>query len=94
MALAVGECVLKLYDELLKLKREKNLLEGSLYWTITQQKVQDTDGIKGYHYVVCWRVMSDEDYYTEEEIRKELEETRAKMEAEKEEFFAEEPTEE
>lgn len=94
MALALGECVLQLYDELMKLKREKNLIEGSLFWTITKQKIQDTDGIKGYHYVVCWRVKSDEDYYTEEEIRKEIEETAAKMKAEQDEFFADEPAEE
>lgn len=93
-AMAVGECVLKALDELKKLNKEKNLLEGSLFWTITEQKIKDTDGIKGFHYVACWHVKSDEDYYTEEEIRKEMEETRAKMEAEKEEFFADEPEEE
>lgn len=94
MALTVGECVLKAQDELKKLYREKKLLEGSLFWTITEQKIQDTDGIKGYHYVVCWHVKSDEDYYTEEEIREEIEETARRMKAEQEEFFADDPAEE
>ena len=93
-ALAVGECALKAMDALRELNAEKTLLEGTLFWTINEERIRDTDGIKGFRYVVCWHVKSDEDYYTEEEIRKEIEETRARMLAETEEMYAEEKAEE
>ena len=88
-ALAVGECVLKLIDALKELNGEKTLLEGTLFWTVNEQRMRDTDGIKGFRYVVSYHVKSDEDYYTEDEIRKEIEDTRKVMDAETEEFFAE-----
>lgn len=89
-ALAVGECVLKLTDALRKLNGEKTLLEGTLFWTVNEHRLKDTDGIKGFHYVVSYHVKSDEDFYTEDEIRQEIENTKAVMDAETEEFFAEE----
>lgn len=95
-ALAVGECVLKLLDELRKLNGDKRLLEGSLFWTVSEHRLRDTDGIKGFRYNVAYYVKSDEDYYTEEEIRAEIEKTKAVMDAETEEFFADDddgPTE-
>ena len=91
-ALAVGECVLQLYDKLRDLNAEKKLLEGTLFWTIAEQRLKDTDGKKGFRYAVCWHVKSDEDYYTEDEITEEIEKTRAQMEAETRELYdAEEP---
>jgi len=88
---ALGECALKLIENLRKLKGEKNLLDGTLFWTIGEERVKDMDGVKGFHYTVTFHVKSDEDAFTEEEIRKEIEETRAKMVAETEEMYAEEP---
>lgn len=93
-AAAVGECVLQLMEQLRELNRQKTLIEGSLFWTINEQKVKDTDNKKGFHYLVCWHVKSDEPFYTDEEIRKELEETYGKIRQETEEMYAEEPAEE
>lgn len=96
-ALAVGECVLQLYDALKKLNGEKNLLNGTLFWTVQETRLKDTDGKKGFLYHVAYHVKSDEDFYTEKEIRQEIENTKAVMDAETEEFFAEdddEPAEE
>ena len=63
------------------------MLDGSLFYGIGEQRVKDTDGKKGYHYTVYFKVMSDEPFYTEEEIRHELRETYRKMREETEEMF-------
>lgn len=91
---AVGECVLQLMEELRKLNNQKTLVEGSLFWTINEQKVKDTDGKKGYHYLACWHVKSTEPYYTKEEIEQEIRETYKKMNLETEEMYSEDPAEE
>lgn len=83
----MGECVLKLAEELEKLDSEKNLLPGTLHWAINEQRVKDTDGKKGYHYAVAWFVNSDEPMMTEEEIQDEIAKTKAQMEAETQELF-------
>jgi hypothetical protein len=91
---AIGESVLKLLDDLHKIQAEqeqkkKPLVNGTLFWGINEERVQDTDGRKGFHYRIFFCVKSAEDYYTEEEIRKELRETYAKMKAETEEMYGE-----
>ncbi|MBR4394457.1 MAG: hypothetical protein IKT07_10635 [Oscillospiraceae bacterium] len=91
-AAAVGECVLKLYDNLISLQAEKetrgqHLVNGTLFWGIEQQKVVDTDGKKGHKWIVWWRVKSDEPKHTDEEILQELRETYKKIKAETEEMF-------
>ena len=90
----MGECILQLMEELRELNRKKTLLEGTLFWTINEQKVRDSDGKKGFHYLACWHVKSDEPFYTDEEIRKEIEETYRKMQLETDEMYSEEPAEE
>lgn len=90
-ALAAGEMMLQLTEQLKDLAHKKHLLEGSLSWTFNEQKVKDTDGKKGFHYLAAWGVNSDEPYYTEEEIRKELNETYRKIREETDEMFSEEP---
>ena len=91
---AVGECVLQLMESLRELNREKTLVEGSLFWTINEQKVKDTDGKKGYHYLATWHVKSTEPYYTKEEIEEEIHETYKKMLLETDEMYSEQPAEE
>ena len=91
-ALCAGECVIQAMDKLRELQaqreREKHpLKDGSLFWTIVEQKVKDPDGKKGFHYGVIFHVQSDEPYYTEDEIRKELKETYRKIKAETEEMY-------
>lgn len=87
-ALAAGEVLLQLNDKLRELNRNKNIIPGSLTWGISEQKVKDTDGKKGFHYKIAWHVETDEPYYTEEEIREELEETYKKIREETEEMYA------
>ena len=82
---------MQLLDELRKLKSEKNLLNGTLFWTIDRQKVRDVTGDKGWHFAVCFHVKSDEDYFTEDEIRAEIEHVKQQMKEQRDEFFIEEP---
>ena len=91
---AIGESVLKLLEDLHRIQDEqmrkgKPLVNGTLFWGINEERVQDTDGRKGFHYRIFFAVKSEEDYYTEQEIRTELRETYAKMKAETEEMFGE-----
>ena len=91
---AIGETVLKLLDDLHRITEEqqakgKPLVNGTLFWGVNEERVQDTNGVKGFHYRIFFCVKSEDDYYTEEEIRKELRETYAKMKAETEEMYGE-----
>ena len=86
-ALAVGECVLKLLDELEKEHFKHHFLPGTLAFNVFQDRTVDPDGIKGYRYTVAYHAMSDEQAMTEEEIAAEVEETRKKIEAETEEMY-------
>ena len=91
--------MLKLLDDLHNIQAEqerkkKPLVNGTLFWGIHEERVQDTDGVKGFHYKVFFMVKSEDNFYTEEEIRKELRETYAKMKAETEEMYGETTDEE
>jgi len=91
---AIGESVLKLLEDLHRIQEEqqrkgKPLVNGTLFWGINEERVQDTDGRKGFHYRIFFAVKSEDQYYSEEEIRKELRETYAKMKAETEEMYGE-----
>ena len=89
---AIGESVLKLLEDLHRIQDEqqrkgKPLLNGTLFWGINEERVQDTDGKKGFHYRLFFMVKSEDAYYTEEQIRKELRETYAKLKAETDEMY-------
>ena len=91
-AICAGECVLQALEKLYELKdqreRDKHpLLDGSLFWTVHEQKVKDTTGKKGFHYGIAFHVQSDEPYYTQEEINAELKETYRRIKAETEEMY-------
>ena len=92
-ALAMGECVLKLMEQLEKEYYAHHFLPGTLSWIINEDRSSDETGRKGYRCEVTWHALADEQALTEEEIEKELEETRKKIEAETAEMFAE-PAEE
>ena len=98
-ALAMGECALQAYEYLKKLqndlaKKKIELVNGTLWWSLQQQRVKDTDGKKGFHYKVIFNVKSTEPYYTEDEIREELHSTYKLYKAETEEMFGETTDEE
>lgn len=86
-ALAIGECVLQGLEKLDKGNFEHHFLPGTLSWVIYEDRASDDLGKKGYRYTVAWHAYADEQAMTDEEIEKELEETRKKIEAETEEMF-------
>lgn len=86
-ALCVGECVLQAYDDLRKLNAQKKLLDGTLFWNIIEERVIDTDGRKGFRYSAIYHVKSDEQAIPDEDIEKEINETREKIYKETGEMF-------
>ena len=86
-AAAIGECALQAMDEVRGLAKTKQLLDGSLDYMITEQKVVDPDGNKGFHCSVTYRVVSAEKAHTQEWIDAELEKTFEKMMMETDEMF-------
>ena len=86
-AAAIGACALRAMDEVRALAKTKPLMDGSLEYMITEQKMIDPDGIKGFHCTVTYRVVSAEKAHDEEWIRKEIEETFEKMMRETDEMF-------
>ena len=84
---AVGECVLKLLENLRKLNGEKKLLNGTLFWTVDEVHLKDTNGRKGYQYTVTWRVKSEEAAFTDEQIREEITKTEELIRRETDEMF-------
>ena len=89
-ALAVGECVLKLLDELEKEHFKHHFLPGTLCFNVFQDRTVDPDGIKGYRYTVAYHAMADEPALTEEEITAEVDETWKRIQAETEEMYGRE----
>ena len=87
-ALAIGECCLKAMEMLEKENFKHHFLPGTLSWIIGEDKAVDPDGKKGYKYTVAYHVLADEKALTEEEITKEMDETREKVMAETREMFA------
>ena len=63
------------------------VMDGSLEYLITEQKLQDPDGLKRFHCSVTFRVVSQEKAHTDEEIRQEIEKTFDKMMMETDEMF-------
>lgn len=86
-AAAIGECALQAMDRVKEMARIKPLLDGSLEYMITEKKVVDPAGIKGFQCSVTYRVVSAEDAHTAEWIEKEIEDTFEKMMQETDEMF-------
>ena len=77
--LALGTCALKALDSVRELMRKKRLVPESLEFMISESPVQDENGKKAFHCRVMYKVTTFEPAYTEEEIRKEIEDTFEKM---------------
>ena len=91
---AIGESVLKLLDDFNKQQADLNIrgqkmLDGTLFWLFEEQKVKDTDGIKGYRYTIGYMVKTSEPKHTEQEIQEELEKTYQLLKNETEEMYGE-----
>ena len=86
-AAAIGECALKAMDEVRGLAKTKPLMDGTLDYMITEQKVKDPDGKIGFHVSVTYRVASGEKARTEEQIQEELADTWKRMMLETDEMF-------
>lgn len=93
-AACVGELCLQAIDAVRGLNKIKPLMDGTLYYSVIEHRVVDPDGKKGFQYEVTYHVVSHENAFTEEQIEKEISETREKMRAETEEMFPEEKHEE
>jgi hypothetical protein len=88
-ALSLGECCLQAIEKLQSVNGMHRLVPGTLFWTINEERVLLKDGKKGYAHSATFFVTADEPAYTEEEIAKEIEETRRKMQAETAEMYDE-----
>ena len=92
-AAAIGACALQVMDEVRGLAKTKPLLDGSLDYMITEQKVKDPDGKIGFHASVTYRVVSAEAKHTAEWIQNEIEDTRKRMMLETDEMFPQQDAE-
>ena len=84
---ALGACVMKALDAVRELSMKKQLVPGSLYYNISENKVNDPEGRKGFLESVTYFVMSYEKAHTEEQIAEEIRVTREKMMMETDELF-------
>lgn len=91
--LALGACALKAIDAVRELWKVKPLIPGTLEYVIHEEKVKDADDRKGFHCVVTFKVTSNEDAHSPEDIQKEIEDTFEKMMRETDEMFPEEKEE-
>ena len=92
-ALAVGGCILSVSEKLEKESVNHHFVEGSLGWNITEERVKDSEGNKGYRYQVTVVVATDEKAYTAEQIREQVEDLEKRLAAETEEMFSEDEVE-
>lgn len=86
-AFTLGECALRVMDEVRGLARTRKLVDGTLEYMISEQKGRDTDGRTTFVYTVAYRVVGDEPAHTDEWIREEIEKTFEKMMLETDEMF-------
>ena len=93
-ALAVGECILQASEKLERESMNHHFAKGTLGWNITEERVKDDTGHKGYKYTVTCVIATDEPAYTQEEITEKVKDLRERLAAETEEMFAEDPEEE
>lgn len=77
--LALGTCALKALDSVRELMRGKSLEPGSLWFMITESPCKDENGKKAFHCQVLYSVTSHEPAFTDEEVLKELKDTKEKM---------------
>lgn len=90
-ALAIGECCLRGMEKLTELINKQPRVEfvkGSLFWNLNEQRVKDETGEKGFSYTVTFRVQSYEPAWTEEEIRKKVEQAAHLVKKETDEMYA------
>lgn len=87
---ALGACALKALDAVRELNKVKPLVKGTLEFVISEQKVIDPDGKKGFHCSVTFAVASEEAAHEPEWIEKEVEHTFELMMRETDEMFPEE----
>ena len=84
---ALGACALKAIDAARELAKGKKLVDGTLDYMITEQKMEDPDGRIGFHCSVSFQVISTERAFNDEEINKEIMDTFEKMMMETDELF-------
>ena len=93
-AQAIGECALQLIEDIRLLNSQKQLVPGSLYYTMTENKVKDTDGKKGFEYTMTYFVKANEAAWDKEQINAKLYDLYDRLQKETQEMFPDEPAEE
>lgn len=91
---ALGACALKAIDHVRELAKIKPLVDGTLEYVITEGKVKDEAGLKGFKCSVTFRVVSNEPAHDPEDILKEIMDTKDRMKRETDEMFPENQDEE
>lgn len=91
--MALGECALQNMEAVGALNLKHKLFPDSLHYMLTQQKVEDETGKKGFSYGVTYFVTADEPAYTQEQIRAEVETLAKQLKLETEELFGKEQAE-
>ena len=84
---ALGACAMKALDSVRELMRAKKLEPGTLWFMISESPLKDENNKKTFHCSVMYSITALEPAYTEEEIRKEIEETFEKMMRETDEMY-------
>lgn len=87
--LTLGTCALKALDAVRELRNVKPLV-GELYFNIGEKPEEDKGGRKIFHCSVTYHVTSAEKAHSEDDVRKEIEDTFEKMMRETDEMFPEE----
>ena len=84
---AVGECCMTILDAVEALRRSRKVMDNTLVFMLSDQKVQDPTGKKGHQYQVSYQVTVDEPAFTEDEIKEEVKKLAEKLHMETEELF-------
>ena len=91
--LTLGECALQNIEAVGALNLKHKLFPDSLHYMITQQKVEDETGKKGFQYGVTYYVTADEPAFTQEQIKEKVKDLMKRLKLETKEMFAEEAAE-
>jgi len=93
-ALALGECALKIMDQVRECSKKHDLINGTLEYMMNEAVVYPHEGQreKAFDYKVMFQVYANEPRYTEEEIDAEIAELERKLAMETDEMFPEEDT--
>ena len=91
-ALTLGECALKIMDQIRECSKGHELINGTLQYMLDEAVVYPIPGVNEtqFEYKVMYQVLANEPRYTDEEIQRECEDLTFKLRMETDEMFPEE----